>query len=314
VKLRVRSLLLAAASLAAAALASCGSQDPPPGEAACAVKPTETFHERIEPLLSDSRVSTCNECHLSGVDLSAFARETPCKTWACLVDQGLVNVASPEDSKILAWIERASPDSKLITPEVIAAEHDAFRDWIDANAACPAACQGVVCGAPGDAPACSDATDAGDFAAALAAAAGGGGAGGAGGANAEAGAPALPPDTRGCSDMELEQAFYDDVYSWRGRCSPCHFDKFPEADKLAPRWISTVGNCATGSAATFKNARDLGIFDTDDPTQSLILLKPLDVAGGGVTHGGAQKFADKTDPTYQSFLRFALHYKACTAP
>jgi len=93
------------------------------------------FHREIEPLLSDSRVSTCNECHLSGVDLSVFARETPCKTWACLVDQGLVNVASPEDSKILAWIERASPDSNLITPQVIAAEHDAFRDWIDANAA-----------------------------------------------------------------------------------------------------------------------------------------------------------------------------------
>lgn len=302
-------MLLAAALLSAAALASCDDHDAPPGEAACLVKPSETFNERIEPLLSDSRVSTCNECHLSGVDLSVFARETPCKTWACLVDQGLVNVASPEDSKILAWIERASPDSNLITPQVIAAEHDAFRDWIDANAACPTACQGVVCGAPGDGPACSDATDAGDFEAALAAAAGGAGAGGAGG-----GAPVLPDDTRGCSDMELEQAFYDDVYSWRGRCSPCHFDKFPDADKEAPRWISTLGNCANGSAATFKNARDLGIFNTDDPTQSLILLKPLDREGGGVAHGGAQKFADKTDPTYQSFLRFATHYKACTAP
>jgi len=310
-KSRARSLLLAAASLAAAALASCSAEDPPAGEAACVVKPTETFDERIAPLLSDDRVSTCNECHLSGVDLSVFARETPCKTWACLIDQGLVNVASPEDSKILGWIERASPDSKLITPEVIAAEHDAFRDWIDANAACPSACAGVVCGAPGAGPACSDATDAGDLDLALAAASAAGGAGGAGGSD---NGPVMPEDTRGCSAMQLEQAFYDDVYTWRGRCSPCHFDKFPSADASAPRWISTLGNCATGSAATFKNMRDLGIFDTDDPTQSLLLLKPLDRAGGGVAHGGAQKFADKTDPTYQSFLRFAIHYKACQAP
>jgi hypothetical protein len=301
------SLLLASASLGAAAMASCADHDQP-GEAACLIKPTETFHERIEPLLSDSRPSTCNECHLSGVDLSAFARETPCKTWACLVDQGLVNVAQPDDSKILGWIERASPNSDLITPQVIAAEHDAFRDWIEANAACPAACAGVTCGAPDGGPACSDATDARDADAESEAETAAGGSGGSAG---EGNTPAIPEDARGCSDMQLEQAFYDDVYSWRGRCAPCHFDKFPDADKTAPRWISTVGNCATGSAATFKNARDLGILNTEDATQSLILLKPLDVAGGGVPHGGTQKFPDKTDPTFQSFLRFATHYQKC---
>ncbi|HXK20908.1 MAG TPA: hypothetical protein VNG33_24020, partial [Polyangiaceae bacterium] len=83
-KSRVPSLLLTGASLCAFALSSCGDHDAPAGEAACVVKPTETFHERIEPLLSDTHVSTCNECHLSGVNLSVFARETPCKTWVCL--------------------------------------------------------------------------------------------------------------------------------------------------------------------------------------------------------------------------------------
>jgi hypothetical protein len=307
VKPRLPTLLLAAASLSAAALASCGDHDDP-GESACLVKPTETFHERIEPLLSDSRPSTCNQCHLSGVDLSVFARETPCQTWACLVDQGLVNVAAPDNSKILGWIERASPDSDLITPQVIAAEHDAFRDWIEANAACPAACAGVACGAPGAAPACSDAINAKEEDASASSSGGSGGSGGEGGASTT---PKLPEDTRGCSDLELEQAFYDDVYSWRGRCSPCHFDKFPDADKAAPRWISTAGNCTNGSATTFKNARDLGILNTNDPNMSLILLKPLDKAGGGVVHGGGEKFPDKTDPTYQSFLRFVTHYQKC---
>jgi len=299
VKSRVPSLLLATASLCAAALGSCADHETQPGEAACLVKPSQTFNERIAPLLSDSHVSTCNECHLSGVNLSVFARATPCQTWACLLDQGLVNVASPEDSKILGWIERASPNSDLITPDVIAAEHDAFRDWIDANAACPTACQGVSCGAPGDGPICDDALDA------VPEADPDPGSGGAGGA------AAIPQDTRGCSDMELEQAFNDDVYMWRGRCFPCHFDSQPNADKTAPRWISTLGNCGNGSAVTFKNARDLGIMNTEDPTQSLMLLKPLDQAGSGVTHGGGEKFASPEDPTYQSFLRFITHYKAC---
>jgi hypothetical protein len=287
-KSRLSSLCLGLASLSAAGLASCGDHDSP-GEAACSVKPTETFHERIEPLLSEDRVTTCNQCHLSGVDLSAFARETPCKTWACLVDQGLVNVASPEDSKILAWIERASPDSNLITPEVIAAEHDAFRDWIAANAACPDACSGVSCGAPGGGPTCSDGTDVAE--------------------------PEVPTgeDTRGCSDMELEQAFYDDVYTWRGRCFPCHFDTELEADKAAPRWISAVGNCGTGSAVTLKRVLTLGLIDTDQPTKSLLLQKPLDKVGGGVTHGGGAKFTP-VDSAYQSFLRFILHYQNCQQP
>ena len=116
------SALLIAVTLGAAAAASCGDGDEPSdghGEAACEVKPSQAFHDRIEPLLADDRVTTCNQCHLSGVDLSAFARETPCKTWACLVDQGLVNVAAPDKSKILDWILRASPDSDLITDNVM---------------------------------------------------------------------------------------------------------------------------------------------------------------------------------------------------
>ncbi|HEX2871914.1 MAG TPA: hypothetical protein VHP33_11670 [Polyangiaceae bacterium] len=285
---RLPSLFLALTSVTAAALASCGDHDEPPGESSCQIKPSETFHERIEPLLVDGRKTTCNQCHLSGVDLSAFARETPCKTWACLVDQGLVDTRSPEDSKILGWIERASPDSDLITPQVIRAEHDAFQDWIEANAACPNACAGVTCGEPGDGPTCSDEGDE---------------------------PPAVPSgeDTRGCSDMELEQAFYDDVYAFRGRCYPCHYETEADADKDAPRWISTVGNCQTGSAVTLKRAVALGLVNVNDPSQSLLLLKPLDSYGGGVPHGGGAKFT-KADPTYVSFTRFIEHYAQCQQP
>jgi hypothetical protein len=286
---RLSSALLAAVTLGAAALASCGDGDEPTdgrGEAACEAKPSQAFHDRIEPLLAEDRVTTCNQCHLSGVDLSAFARETPCKTWACLVDQGLVNVAAPDQSKILDWILRASPDSELITDDVIQAEHDGFLEWIEANAHCPGACAGVTCGEPSDGPTCGDGT-------------------------ADP-TPQIPSgdDERGCSDEALEQAFYDDVYAWRGRCYPCHFDTEPDADKDAPRWLSLVGNCQTGSAVSFKRALALGIINNLDPEASLLVLKPLDVSGGGVKHGGGAKFTPMDD-TYQSFLRFIRHYAAC---
>ncbi len=291
-KARRSSQLLVLVSFAAGGLASCGDGDEPArepqSEAECRLKPTDAFHERIEPLLTDTRSSTCNQCHLSGVDLSAFARETPCKTWACLVDQGLVNPAAPDESKILSWIARAKPDSELITAEVIAAERDAFKEWIQANAQCTVACAGVVCGEPGAGPTCD---------------------------SPDHDPPVAPTadDTRGCSDKELEQAFYDDVYSWRGRCFPCHFDTELKADEAAPRWLSVVGNCETGSAASFKRALNLGLINAQDPPQSLLLLKPLDAFNGGVKHGGGAKFT-LSDPAYSSFLRFITHYQSCVNP
>ena len=282
------ALLLLAVTGSAAALASCSGSDTGAerSELSCQVKPSETFHDRIEPLLRDDRPTSCNQCHLSGVDLSAFARDTPCQTWACLVDQQLVDLKSPEESLILGWILRASPESELITPDVIQAEHDGFLEWIQANAACPTACAGEVCGGPGEGPSCSSGT-----------------------ADDE---PLVPTgeDERGCTDLELEQAFFDDVYAFRGRCFPCHFDNQLKADRLAPRWISAVGNCGTGSAVSLKRVIGLGLVDVEDPTQSLLLRKPLGVEGGGVEHGGGAKFT-AGDAALQSFARFVQHYAAC---
>jgi hypothetical protein len=284
-------LLLSSVTVAAALVASCDGDEPLTNEereAACEAKPSRAFHERIEPLLSEERATTCNQCHLSGVDLSAFARETPCKTWACLVDQGLVDIASPEQSKILGWILRASPDSELITDSVIRAEHDGFLEWIQANVQCPDACRGVTCGEPADGPTCDEGTTD---------------------------TPQLPQgdDERGCSDEDLEQAFFDDVYAWRGRCYPCHFDTERDGAEDAPRWLSLVGNCQTGSAVSLKRVLTLGIIDVSEPEQSLLLQKPLGPSGGGVEHGGGTKFTT-ADETYLSFSRFVRHYAECRPP
>jgi hypothetical protein len=283
---RLAALLLIVACSAAALLAACTGRSADAEARACQLEPSQTFHDRIAPLLASDRVSTCNQCHLSGVDLSVFARETPCQTWACLREQGLVDVTSPEDSKILSWIERASPDSDLITPEVIAAERDAFRDWIEENAACPSACADVACGAPDAGPTCA-VTDHGSE-----------------DTSGSGGAP-------GCGDRGLEQAYSDQVYSWRGRCFPCHFDTETQADQRAPRFFSAVGNCGTGSAVSLARMLDLGIIDVRTPEASLLLRKPLDLADN--RHGGGAKFTTK-DQAYRSFLAFIELYQSCQSP
>lgn len=282
------SVTLVGAVVVAAVAAACGSDGGAgqQGEESCQVRPSETFRARIEPLLVDDNVSSCNQCHLSGVDLAALVRETPCKTLACLTEQGLVDLADPAASRILGWIERASPDSDLITADVIEAERDAFLDWIEANAACPDACAGVSCGTLRDGPTCSNGT-----------------------ADPE---PALPAEARGCSGIEIEKSFRDEVYAFRGRCFPCHFDTELQADKDAPRWLSLAGNCETGSIASLRRIVGLGLMDLAEPKQSLLLQKPLDVVAGGVMHGGGSKFSSSMDPAYVSFLKFIEYYATCS--
>jgi hypothetical protein len=205
---------------------------------------------------------------------------------ACLIEDGLVDPAAPADSKILTWIQRASPDSELITDKVIQAEYDGFLQWIEASASCPSACAGATCGSGEAAPKCETTPVPSEP------------------------SPAIigEPD---CADTALEQLFYDDVYAWRARCSPCHFSDKLNADPAAPRWIRVEGNCAQSSLATYRRVTSGDFLNLDDPAQSLLLLKPLAIAAGGVKHGGDAKFANQDDPAYQSFLRFITQYAEC---
>jgi hypothetical protein len=265
----------------------CASGDDRESLAAeCRSLPADVYHDRIEPLLVDANPKTCNQCHLSGVDLSAFIGSSPCETMACLVDQGLVNLKAPSQSKILSRIMRASPDSELITEQVIQAEHDGFLQWIEASAQCPAACAGAKCAPATAAPGCEATT-----------------------------APReLPPDFLdevACDDASIERLFEKDVYNWRGRCFPCHFSDQTKADADAPRWIRAEGNCALASLQTMRRVIGSGYLDLTEPSQSLLLLKPLAESEGGVKHGGHDKFANTEDPAYQSFLHFIEHYAKC---
>jgi len=203
-------------------------------------------------------------------------------------DDGVVDLDSPSDSLVLDWIDRAEPASELITKDVIQAEHDAMLEWIEYNAQCGAS----VC-PPIENPC---------------------GTGGAGTCDVPLSNPSSgnrPFDDPGdCRDATLEAGFATLVYSWRGRCFPCHFDSHEDAPLDAPRWISDAA-CDVGALQTMRNAIELGLVDPVDPAQSLLLLKPLAEAEGGVEHGGHDKFADTADPAYQDMLAWIERWSAC---
>jgi hypothetical protein len=248
----------------------------------------DMFEERIAPLMTGEKQSTCNECHLSGVDLGIYAQGDPCTTMQCMVASGIVDLDAPEDSLVLDWVLRAEPASELITADVIQAEHDAVLEWIEYNAKCGASvCTPVEnpCGA-GTAGTCMVPVS-----------------------NPSSGNKPFE-DPGDCRDATLEAAFGALVYSWRGRCFPCHFDSHVGAPLDAPRWV-TDAECNLGALGTMRNVLERGLVDKADPTQSLLLLKPLAESEGGVVHGGHDKFANRDDPAYQDFLAWIERFAAC---
>lgn len=246
------------------------------------------YQKRIEPLLLDERPKSCNQCHLSGVDLALFLREDPCTSMACLKNQGLVNFEDPESSVVLAWIDRANPESDLITDQVIREERDGFLEWITFNATCGER----VCGSIQDACAPVDGSPS----------------------NCEVGVDVRKlHDAPGedCSSRSLEQLFLQNVYAWRGRCFPCHFEGAASEKLGAPVWVDDAGNCETASLRTMHNVFRRHLVDMVTPLESKLLLKPLAVSKGGVEHGGGDKFHNRDDQAYQDFEAWILRAADC---
>ncbi len=247
---------------------------------------TAIFDQRIAPLLADDRPKSCNACHLSGIDMTMFVRATPCETMACLGELGLVDLTAPEQSKVLAWIERAKPLSPLIDQNVVQAEHDGFLEWISHNAECGRfECAGVVCSSRESEPFCDVAPE--PFTA------------------------GISRDPGGCTDLALERLFRETVYESRGRCYPCHFESEKDAAPEALHFIEQTSTCDGSSLETMHNVVEAGLIDVAEPEKSLFLLKPLGEEGGGVAHGGHQKFYPGSDPGYDNFLYWVQRYSAC---
>jgi hypothetical protein len=289
----VRKILRYAAAAAGlvVALATCadeGEEEPAfdCGEAESA----DIYERRIKPLLEDDEPQSCNQCHLSGIDLGVFAKDTPCNTMACWAEQGLVDLETPEQSLVLSWLDRAEPESEGITADVLATERAGVLEWIQQSATCG------LCAESDDPCGAGEAGEFGDC--------------GVLDTNPES----LDLDDPGdCSDKTLESLFLNEFFAYRGRCYPCHFDGFEEAVPEAPKWIG-VGACETASLSTMRRVMNRGYIDVDDPAGSLWLLKPLEENVGGIEHGGGPKLYTLEEDAYVSMLHWATRYAECTKP
>lgn len=262
------------------ALVAC--KETPPEPQVCDESPGELYERRVAPLFSADNPSTCSQCHAGGVDLAAFLRPDACESMACLQDLGLVDLEHPERSVLLQWIERAQPESELITERVIDEEYAAFESWIEHEAECRA-CANTECTV-------SVAVEC------------------------EAGADLSSPfdhtsDPLDCGRDTMERLFRGTIYEYRSRCTPCHFQE-ETTTVPAPKWLSRTGDCRVASLATFGNVVAEGYIDIENPSQSPLLLKPLAEFQGGVLHGGHDKFV-KSDVAYEAFLYFVERYAAC---
>lgn len=246
----------------------------------------DIYTQRVEPLVTGGKPSSCNQCHLSGVDLASYVQDTPCQTMACLMEQGEVDFAMPEASKILERIERAEPESELITPEVIQAEYDGFLQWITFSSVC----QDALCGEIQDA--------------------------------CQSGIGNVPPSGAPtplgqCDEESIVDSFATKVFVWRGRCEGCHT---PGAmGQCRPQWN---GVCAPGfiddaspqvmAANTMYNLIGLGSIDPElPPAQNSVVTKPLAEANGGDPHLGGDKMSGPGDPAYDDFIEWLGYYQDC---
>ena len=242
------------------------------------------YTDLIEPILAEENAQSCNQCHLSGMNLSMYAQGNACDTMSCMLAAGLVDFADPKESKVLKQILKAEPDSPLITETVIENEYEAFLQWITHSASCHAS----EC--PKPAEFCS-------------------------------GEPNQPDDYSGpsplgsCSETEAVNAFTNYVMKWKGRCHGCHTNCDEEFD--APCWLvydydkDNPAEVFNASMLSMYNLIGIDAIDVASPYQSTMLLKPLKAEYGGMNHGGGDKFADLADEAYQDYILWLDYYKNC---
>jgi len=231
------------------------------------------YEQRIAPFVSGGP-SSCNQCHMSGISLGSVVSGDPCRTMACLSELGEVDLNTPGQSKILARIKSAIPQSSLITKAIIQQEYDGMLEWITFSATCQAEACGSISDPCGKTVVSPETT------------------------------LAPSPKLGGCDEGDLTREFERLVWPWRGRCGACHV---PYGRVPAPEWIDL-----SSPERTMYNLIGVGALDTASPAKSLFLTKPLATSDpDGVEHGGGDKFDDKTDPTYQDLLAWAEYYAAC---
>ncbi|QEF98391.1 hypothetical protein Mal15_24430 [Stieleria maiorica] len=224
----------------------------------------QVFEERIMPIFRSPNPSSCVQCHLSSVDLKDYILPSHADTFMALRDGGLVDVDSPEKSKILTLIRMgdkdADPLAKRIHEKTRRAEYEAFSAWITACCSDPDL---VSRSAPEQ--------------------------------HSSIG-PAKPLEVvRHARKSRVLEAFTRNVWSQRMRCFPCHTpDEIdpanPKHEKPAERhreYVKTYGARmnlfretpeATLAALVASSRKQTGesfpLINLKNPAKSLLVLKP----------------------------------------
>jgi len=94
------------------------------------------FEERIMPIFKSPKPSSCVQCHLSSVDIKDYILPSHEDTFVALREDGLINIKTPDQSKILTLIRMGDKDvdekARRIHEATRKAEYDAFASWIKA--------------------------------------------------------------------------------------------------------------------------------------------------------------------------------------
>ncbi len=231
--------------------------------------PKAVFERRIAPIFKSPNPSSCVQCHLAGVDLKDYIRPSADETFRSLRDQGLIDLAAPEKSKILGLIRMGGVGVDAKSPTVHAknraVEYEAFSAWIKACAADP-----VLRAAPKLAV-------------------------------SELARPAAPNEViRHARGDRLLASFEQTIWALRFRCMNCHTEGTSQNDKARKEhgdrvaWVKQAG-----AKATMDYLLASKLIDPADPEKSLLLRKPL----GTVKHEGGVKFA-VGDQGYKAFRQW----------
>ena len=222
----------------------------------------DIFRQRITPILSAKRPSSCSECHLSGVDLKQYIGATQEETFANLRDGGLIDVKNPDASKILKFIARRPEKPSLVSAQVRQQEYEAFRAWIAAAVKDPK----LAAARTGDAKL----------------------------------GPQIPDEViRHARADRVLASFIDNVWSEVGRCAACHSpDRNQKQVKEHGEQMSWIK--LGDPQATLNHLLENELIGVESPEKSLILLKPTNQEkhGGGVK----MTVGDRTYKQFRAFL------------
>ena len=240
--------------------------------ATAAETPQQLFERRIMPIFKSPNPSSCTECHLAGVDLKNYILPSHEQTFLSLRDQGLVDLKSPRDSKILRLISmqpEKNAGAALISEKVRRAELDAFTEWLVASAKDAK----LVSAPPLNA--------------------------------ASLARPSAPNEViRHARKDNVLASFEDNVWAQRFRCIGCHLPGSAENTKLVDKHGEQVNWMQPqGAEATMNYLITNELVSVTAPERSKLLLKPLNE----VKHGGGQKMV-AGDLGYKAFRAWLEDY------